>query len=201
MKKTPQKNFLIPTVIVQAICLLMTVPLVWSLLFSDSLPNLVHESGEVSERLILLTLLCTPLFIIFGWTLPVRYRRTLGVYSFVALAVHVLARMAQQGYTLQTLFENISMTIGTIGLAIMIALTATSLDSIKRAMGRAWKRLHYGVYAVAILMEIHVLFLEFPSLEPHGIFFGVIVFGLLAVRLPLIRNRLQARWQKKPFRL
>lgn len=197
IKKTNQKNFTVSTVIVQTLCLAMVAPLIWSLFLNESIAHLVHESGEISERLILLTLLCTPLFIIFGWTLPIRYRRTFGVYSFVALAVHVLARMAEHGYTFETLFENISMTMGSIALIIMIALTATSLDSIKRAMGKLWKRLHYGVYAVAVLMEIHVLFLKFPTLEAHGIFFGIIVLGLLAIRLPLIRRRLQMRWQKK----
>lgn len=194
---TTQKSFLVPTIVVQAFCLLMTAPLVISVFTDPTARRLVHESGEVSERLILFTLLCTPLFVIFGWTLPLRYRRTLGVYSFVALAVHVLARLASHGYTLNTLFEDLSMSIGTIGLVIMIALTVTSFDGAKRALGKAWRRLHYGVYAVAIITELHVLFLDYPRLNPRGIVFGVVMLLVLAVRLPFIRERLQARRQRR----
>lgn len=191
-----QKIFLVPTIFVQAFCLLMVVPLIFSL-FNNVNGHLVHESGEVSERLIILTLLCTPLFILFGWTLPIRYRRTLGVYSFVALAVHVVARLSTHGYTFQTLFQNASITIGTLAFGIMIALTATSFDSIKHAMGKAWKRLHYGVYAVAIMTEVHVLILDYPNLHPHGIVFGIFMILILAIRLPFIRRYLQARWQRR----
>lgn len=191
----------VPTIIVQSFCLLMVAPLVLSIIqltvAGANVRHLLHESGEVSERLIILTLLCTPLFIIFGWNLPIKYRRTIGVYSFVALLVHVLAQLWAQGFTWNTLFSNTSFALGSIAFFIMIALTATSLDSIKRAMGKAWKRLHYGVYAVAILMEVHVLFVDLPRLNFHGVVFGIFIALLLIIRLPIVRKPLQARWQNK----
>lgn len=194
----------IPTIVVQAFCLLMVVPLVISYFQlvtgasgADNVRHLLHESGEVSERLIILTLLCTPLFILFGWTLPIKYRRTLGVYSFVALFVHVFAQLWKQSFTFSALFENTSFALGSVGFFIMIALTATSLDSIKHAMGKAWKRLHYGVYVVAILMEVHVLIVDLPRLNFHGIVFGIVIAALLILRLPFVRKPLQARWQSK----
>jgi len=194
----------IPTIVVQAFSLLMVVPLLISYFqlvtgasATESVRHLLHESGEVSERLIILTLLCTPLFIIFGWSLPIKYRRTLGVYSFVALLVHVFAQLWKQGFTIDTLFDNVSFTLGSIGFFIMIALAVTSFDSIKQAMGKAWKFLHYGVYVVAILMEVHILLVDLPRLNPHGILFGVAIATLLIIRLPFVRKPLLTRWQNK----
>ncbi len=198
---THKRRLLIADIVVHGLSLLMLLPLIGMLVQAfaggavgsrSPLGMLVHVSGETSERLLIASLLCTPLNLVFGWTLPNRYRKWLGLYAMLPLVVHVVAHVVQRG-SAGALVESLSMVLGTIATVLMVMLTVTSLDAVIKALGATWRKLHYSTYAVAILMELHVLFVSLPRLEGHGIVFGAIVAMLLAMRLPAARRFFVAR--------
>ena len=122
---------------------------------------LVHPTGEWSARLLILTLLATPLAMALGnnrftaWLR--RNRRYLGVASFAYAAQHTLFYVIDKGALDVVLSQAGRFYIWTGWLAffIFIPLGATSMDAAVRAMGPAWKSLQRWVYAAAVLTLLH----------------------------------------------
>ena len=121
---------------------------------------LVHQSGENSARLLIISLMATPLAMLFrGWRGPrwlVRNRRYFGVAAFAYSAVHVWAYLMKEPFS-RVLAELTEFDIwtGWLAFAIFIPLAVTSFDYAVRKMGTAWKPLQRWVYAAAVLTLLH----------------------------------------------
>ena len=129
--------------------------------------EIIHVSGELSARLLLLSLAITPLRLFFSdsnwpnWLL--HRRRYFGVAAFVYAALHTavyLDRKIGSGLLLQEAGE-FSMWTGWLAMAILVPLAMTSNDAAVRRLKRAWKKLHRWVYLAAILTFIHWIFVAF----------------------------------------
>ena len=122
---------------------------------------LVHPSGENSARLLIFTLMITPLAMLFrghGWTRwLVRNRRYFGVAAFGYAVLHTLFYILDKGTFDRILGElgRFYIWTGWLAFLIFLPLAATSFDSAVRRMGRAWKSLQRWVYAAAILTLVH----------------------------------------------
>ena len=122
---------------------------------------LVHPTGEWAARLLIVTLMATPLMLLFkGWRGPrwlVRNRRYFGVAAFGYAAVHTLFYIIDQG-TLARIMDRASefdMATGWLAFVIFLPLAATSFDAAVRTMGPWWKPLQRWVYAAAVLTLLH----------------------------------------------
>lgn len=147
-----------------ALLALPALSMAWNLAASNS-PRiyhiLVHPSGEWSVRFLLVTLMATPLAMLFRharvtrWL--VRNRRYFGVASFAYAALHTIFYVVDRGTLDRVLNQATRFDIATGWLAffVFLPLAATSMDYAMRKLGRRWKTVQRWVYAAAILTFLH----------------------------------------------
>ena len=123
--------------------------------------HLLHPSGEWAVRLLILTMVITPLMYLTKGAMWVRWlktnRRYFGVASFGYAALHTAAYMYGAG-TLDKMLAELPKTdiwTGWLAFVIFIPLAATSMDYAVRKMGTWWKPLQRWTYAAALLSLVH----------------------------------------------
>lgn len=127
----------------------------------EILADLLHASGEMSARLLIVAMMATPLVLLLkGWRGPQwikRNRRYLGVAAFGYGLLHTVAYLADTATLSATMAELPQLYIWTGWLAflIFVPLALTSMDYFVRKMGRWWKWLHRWTYAAAALTLLH----------------------------------------------
>jgi sulfoxide reductase heme-binding subunit YedZ len=140
----------------------------------------IHVTGDWSARLLILTLLVTPLRGLMPrqrWTAwLLRQRRYLGVAAFAYAVPHLVAYIVKLGDTARIVAEGMEpgMLTGWVAMLIFTALAITSNNTSVRKLGKRWKVLHRFVYAAAVLTFLHWILLAFDPLQ------GYIHAGILA---------------------
>ena len=122
--------------------------------------ELIHRSGDWAIRLVLLSLLISPLRKIAEWPKLIAVRRMVGVAAFAYAFAHLTLYVVDQHYDLAHVASEIALrfylTIGFVTLLGLAALAATSTDAMIRRLGaQRWNRLHKIVYALAALGIFH----------------------------------------------
>jgi sulfoxide reductase heme-binding subunit YedZ len=117
---------------------------------------LIHGLGLWGLRLLLLTLAITPLHSLTGWPHWLRFRRMLGLFAFFYLVLHFLAYVViDQSLDMAILIEDVMkrrwITIGVLGLLLLVPLAVTSTQRMMRRLGRRWTALHRLIYPAALL--------------------------------------------------
>lgn len=125
-----------------------------------SLANAVHQAGDWSIRLLILTLLVTPARRIIDAPRLINARQVLGLASFAYLLGHVLLHLANLKFNVPLftteLFLRIYLGIGcvaAIGLSILAAQSGAG--GVRRLGTEGWQRLHKAVYLIAPLGLLH----------------------------------------------
>ena len=131
----------------------------------DTAAQLLHPTGEFAARFLIVSLLASPLVLLFPRAGLPRWlranRRYFGVaafgYGLVHTVLYLLDAGALAGRFDQVLAEAPQLAIwtGWAAFAIFLPLAATSFDAAVRAMGPAWKRLQRWAYAAAVLTLVH----------------------------------------------
>ena len=141
--------------------------------------EMLHVTGELSARLVMLTMAITPLRLMFpnaGWPSWLSNRRRyLGVSAFAYALLHTVVYLDHKG-SLSLIVEEgaaFAMWTGWIALLIFFVLAATSNDASVRALQRLWKKLHRWVYVAAVLLFAHWIFSAFDFVP------GLIHFAIL----------------------
>ena len=122
---------------------------------------LVHPTGEWAARLLIVTLLASPLVLLLrGWRGPQwlkKNRRYLGVASFGYALLHLVFYLGDKGSLARILGEldRAYIWTGWLAFAIFVPLALTSMDAAQRAMGRHWKTLQRTTWAAAVLTLVH----------------------------------------------
>jgi sulfoxide reductase heme-binding subunit YedZ len=117
-----------------------------------------------------------------------KYSREIGLYAFTAMLLHLSIYLADKGFQLSSLVDNLHLILATIASVILLILAVTSNKWSMKAMGKNWKLLHRSVYAVGILMELHVMFINLPRINPRGVLLALVVAALLVVRIPAVKR-------------
>jgi sulfoxide reductase heme-binding subunit YedZ len=123
--------------------------------------KLVRETGEWTLRWLWLTLAVSPLREVASLPALLRYRRALGVTTFVYAALHFVAyAWLDKGLVLDDIVRDVLkrnfILVGVLALVLMTPLALTSFNAAIRALGgRRWQALHKLVYAVALLGLLH----------------------------------------------
>lgn len=122
---------------------------------------LVHPTGEWAARLLILTMIISPLLLLFkGWRGPRwlrKNRRYFGVAAFGYAALHLAFYLIDKG-SLPTILSELPRTYiwtGWAAFVIFVPLAMTSMDFFVRSMGSWWKLLQRGTYLAALLTLIH----------------------------------------------
>ena len=154
----------------QKYCLwvVLAVPLVvlTSSLFVNPSPDpyerIAHVTGEWALRLLVLTLLITPLKDLTGIKRLGAFRRSTGVACFAYVLAHAFAYMVfeaefQPSFLLQDAPERPFIFGGLIAFTLLVPLAVTSNNFFVGKLGRNWKKLHRLVFPIAIIATIHML--------------------------------------------
>lgn len=147
--------------------LLLAVPAIFILndaFTSDNrriLHILVHPTGEFAARFMIISMMATPLAMLFkGWRGPrwlVKNRRYFGVAAFGYAALHTLFYLMDKGSLDRIILElpRFYIWTGWLAFVIFLPLAATSMDYFVRLLGPRWKSLQRWVYAAAVLTLLH----------------------------------------------
>lgn len=151
----------------------------------DPAEQLMHVTGEWVMRFLILVLAATPLAR-WGWPRLARYRRMLGLYTWFYATLHLLVfAQVYIGWSGEILLEELAerpyVLVGFFGWLILVPLGITSANSVRRKMGRYWRKLHRLTYAVAVLGWLHLFWLSRSDVG-EAVVYGVMFASLLGYR-------------------
>ncbi|MGR8930263.1 MAG: sulfite oxidase heme-binding subunit YedZ [Gammaproteobacteria bacterium] len=177
--------------VVSIICLW---PLVWLLLdvLSDDLgPNPIQaihiRLGDWALRFLCITLAVTPIQTVTKWKRMADYRQMFGLYAFFYATLHVLGYLFVDHAAVwqligKDMLESSYIWFGVVAYVIILLLAITSPNSVKRRMGKNWKKLHRLIYYSAAAAAIHYFWqLKGNLFQP--LFYLTIIALLLGFRL------------------
>ena len=157
-------------------------------------PRLIHRTGDWAVRLILVSLLITPLRKLAQWPKLIAVRRMVGVAGFAYAFAHFCLYIVDQHYDLLHVAAEIVLrfylTIGFVALLGLGALTATSTDAMIRRLGAArWNLLHKSIYLLGALALFHYYLQSKADVSDPvlmtGLFLMLMLYRALVKRLPL----------------
>ncbi|MFK7752518.1 MAG: protein-methionine-sulfoxide reductase heme-binding subunit MsrQ [Sedimentitalea sp.] len=157
----------------------------------EPIKELEHELGEFALQLLVLGLAITPLRRFAGVNL-IKFRRAIGVLTFVYVFLHLLVWLVLDVQILSQIWADILkrpyITIGMVGFALMIPLAVTSNNWSVRRLGPKWRKLHLLAYPAAILGAAHFVMLA-RGFQIEPLVYLAIILGLLALRLPVFAQK------------
>jgi methionine sulfoxide reductase heme-binding subunit len=149
---------------------------------------ITRSTGEWTLRMILLTLVVTPLRRMTGWPWLLRLRRMVGLFSFFYGVMHLTSYVSFDhvfdiGAILADIVKRPFITVGFTSLVLMLPLALTSTNSmVRRLGGRRWQNLHKLIYVIAPLGVLHFWWMVKRDLtEP--VIYALILALLLGYRL------------------
>ena len=140
--------------------------------------EVLHSTGEISARLMMVAMAATPLLLILpGRAFPrwlVKNRRYVGVASFMYAALHTAIYVERTALPSDILAEAAlpEYWTGWVALIILMVLALTSNDAAVLWLKRSWKKLHRLVYLAAVLIFAHWVLVAFnraPAIAHLGL--------------------------------
>jgi sulfoxide reductase heme-binding subunit YedZ len=165
----------------------------------DPVKEITTTTGRTALVLLLLSLACTPVNMLFGFRGVLRVRRALGLYAFFYAGLHFLTFVGlDYAFDFELLgpaiFDQRFVIVGFSAFVVLLALAVTSTRGWQKRLRRNWKRLHKLVYLAAGLVIIHFVWAVKDAREPLR--YGALLLLLLAVRLPWVRRTISNLRQK-----
>ncbi|MCQ3830168.1 protein-methionine-sulfoxide reductase heme-binding subunit MsrQ [Microbulbifer elongatus] len=178
------------------------LPLLWlsvaitdGRLGGDPVKELIHYLGMGAIRLLLLTLLVSPLAKAVHVGQLNRLRRPLGLWCFAWATLHFAAWLALDlglDWSLigAELVKRTYILLGFSAWLVLLMLAVTSIPALLKQMGRNWKKLHGLLYLVVILACWHFWWsVKSGWIEPA-------VYTAVALALLAWRYQAVARWAR-----
>ena len=165
----------------------------------DPVERVIHFCGIASLNMLLLTLCVSPLAKHFkaGWLMQTR--RLLGLYAAFFALLHVVNYWVFElalsvDMFVSELIKRPYIWVGMLALSIFSALSVTSINNIRRRMGRNWQRLHNLIYPLVLLVIWH-FYWSVKANVSEPLFYGLFALVLMLIRIP---NRLNFSMVKRP---
>lgn len=174
----------------------------WGALAADPYPPVIQSTGLWSLRLLVFGLALSPLARAAGWGWPLDIRRMIGLFAAFYALVHLVVWTKDYGFDWGFLASEVLarayLAVGLAGALLLVPLAATSTDgSVRRLGARAWRRLHWLVYAATGLAYVHFAMAgRFTRAET--LLNGVLLTVLLTLRLARAGRRLVAMRAQYP---
>ena len=159
-------------------------------IFQETLgPNpaeyLIRSTGELTLRMLCITLLITPLRV--QLTLPelARFRRGLGLLTFFYAFMHALCYSLLDmelvwNDILNDIVKRPFILVGTLSFLLLSMLAATSFNRAVKAMGaKRWRKLHQVVYVIAGLAILHFFWMRSGKKNYEEVMVYGAILGLL----------------------
>ena len=186
----PKLNWLNPAVVTGSV--LPFVSIAWRIaqhkLGANPVATALNQIGLLGLILLMASLFCTPLKIAFGWTWPLRIRRTLGLCGFFAVLLHFLVYLVlDQGLAFGALFRDVlKRPFIAVGFSALLLLIPLALTSTRRAVQRLgfprWQKLHRLVYLIGFLGVLH-FYLRVKADHTQPILYGSVLGLGFALRV------------------
>jgi sulfoxide reductase heme-binding subunit YedZ len=163
---------------------------------ANPIEYITHATGDWTLRFLLITLAITPVRKVFGPPDLIRFRRMLGLFAFFYGCLHFTTWLwLDKFFDLHDIRADIVkrrfITVGMIGLALMIPLAVTSTAGwIRRMGGRNWQRLHRLIYISAAAGVVHYYWLVKSDIRKPVMYGGLLAI-LLGWRAMAARQRTQ----------
>lgn len=173
---------------------LLFVDLARGELGANPLESILRTTGVMTLIMLAVTLLVTPLRKLTGRNSLIKYRRMLGLLSFLYASVHLLTySVFDRSLSLAGIVEDVAqrpfIAIGMAAYAMLLPLAVTSTKGwIKRLGGKRWALLHRLVYLIAILGVVH-FWMIVKSDVFYPLIFATLMGALLLVRVVISRFR------------
>jgi sulfoxide reductase heme-binding subunit YedZ len=162
------------------------------------------RTGNIAIVLLILSLACTPVFMLTRIAPIAKAQRALGLYAYLYAAIHLLIFSGlDYGFDLgliwQTVIEKPYILLGSTAFVLLTALAVTSFNRWKVWLGKNWKRLHRLVYLINVLVVVHFAwsvkgdFLTLQGDVVRPLLAGLAVLLLLGLRLPAARRALAGK--------
>jgi sulfoxide reductase heme-binding subunit YedZ len=156
----------------------------------NPIEDVLHRTGKWGLRILLLTLTITPLRRLFGWSVLMRFRRMVGLFSFFYLVLHFSTYLGlDRFFSLAEILEDVStrpfITVGFASLLLLLPLAVTSTNKmVKRLGGKRWIQLHRLVYPAAVGGVVHFIWaVKLDAREPT--IYAILLAVLLIFRIPM----------------
>lgn len=192
-KKRPSK--LRDNLVYAAVWLACFAPIVWlawkgfaGALGANPIEALIRQLGVWGLRLLLVGLAITPAARILRMPRLVRFRRTIGLFAFAYIVLHLFSYIGVDlFFDFKQLWKDILkrpfITLGMLAFVLLIPLAVTSTNGWVIRMGRqAWSRLHWLIYVIVPLGVVHYYLLVKADHRPPLVY-GAILAVLLGWRV------------------
>jgi sulfoxide reductase heme-binding subunit YedZ len=162
-------------------------PLVWLAwkgfngeLGANPIETLIRQLGVWGLRLLLVGLAITPAARIFRQPRLIRFRRTVGLFAFSYIVLHLCSYIGIDlffdfGQLWKDILKRPFITLGMLGFVLLIPLAVTSTNGWVIRMGRAaWQRLHWLIYLIVPLGVAHYYLLVKADHRPPLIYAAIL---------------------------
>lgn len=172
--------------------------LIWDAFNNNLTVNPIQEAtfrtGRTALTFLILSLAATPINTLLGIREVLKFRRTLGLYTFFYASIHFLIFVGldygfNMDFIYEAIFEKRFALVGFTAFLTLLPLAITSTKGWKRRLKINWTKLHKLSYLAVTLVIIHFTWLVKSDLS-RPLTYGAIAATLLVARIPAIRNRL-----------
>jgi len=184
-KKRPSK--LQNNLVYAAVWLACFAPLVWLAwrgfsgdLGANPIEALIRQIGVWGLRLLLVGLAVTPAARILKKPRLVRFRRTIGLFAFSYICLHLLTYVGLDlffdvGRLWKDILKRPFITLGMGAFVLLIPLAVTSTNGMIRRLGRAtWQRIHWLIYLIVPLGVAHYYLLVKADHRPPLVYASIL---------------------------
>lgn len=140
---------------------------------------LMHATGEFSARFLIISLIATPIALMFpksgvaSWL--VSNRRYFGLAAFAYALAHTVFYLNEIAFEqVKSEFFEIGVLTGWIAFFIFVPLAITSNDASVRKLKAAWKKLQRWVYLAAIMTLLHWALIHY-NWKPAMVHFAPVI--------------------------
>ena len=184
-KKRPSRTR--DNLVYAAVWLACAAPLAWLAfraftgdLGVNPIETLVRQLGVWGLRLLLVGLAITPAVAILKKPRLARFRRTIGLFAFAYVSLHLLSYIGVDlyfdfGQLWKDILKRPFITLGMAAFVLLVPLAVTSTNGWVVRMGRAaWSRLHWLIYLIVPLGVAHYYLLVKADHRPPLVYAGIL---------------------------
>ncbi|QWE17012.1 protein-methionine-sulfoxide reductase heme-binding subunit MsrQ [Polynucleobacter sp. AP-Nino-20-G2] len=158
---------------------------------------ITRSTGTWALVFLCLTLAMTPLRLLTGAVVWIRYRRMLGLFTFFYASMHFgIWLWLDQNIDVVAMLKDVAkrpfITMGFASLVLLTPLALTSNHWAQKRLGRRWAVLHRLIYIVACTAILHYWWHKAAKNDVGTVsIYAAVLATLLCCRLSYVRNILQ----------
>lgn len=147
---------------------------------ANPIEALIRQLGVWGLRLLLVGLAITPVARIFKQPRLIRFRRTVGLFAFSYICLHLTTYVGVDlffdwGQLVKDILKRPFITLGMLGFVLLVPLAVTSTNGMVRQLGRAtWQRIHWLVYLIVPLGVAHYYLLVKADHRPPLVYAAIL---------------------------